>query len=91
MLADTVDFIDDPVAPEEIAAEELNDDVEMAENTDDDDDGWPAGSGELVRIPGASRIYIPHVGPRPTPRIPPLNDDLEIEFVQINPKRPGSA
>ena len=39
MLADTVDFIDDPVAPEEIAAEELNDDVEMAENTDDDDDG----------------------------------------------------
>ena len=85
MLADTVDFIDDPTAPEEII-EEQDDDM-----NDDDDDNAEApddGSQALVRIPRGRRIYIPRVGPRP---VPPLNDSLEIQFDQANPKRAPSA
>ena len=87
MLADTVDFIDDPTAPEEIA-EEQEDDVD---GSDDDDEAPDDGSQALVRIPRGSRVYTPRVGPRPMPKIPPLNDSLEIEFDQANPKRAPSA
>ena len=85
MLADTVDFIDDPTAPEEII-EEQEDDM-----NDDDDDNAEApddGSQALVRIPRGRRVYTPRVGPRP---VPPLNDSLEIQFDQANPKRAPSA
>ena len=85
MLADTVDFIDDPEAPEEIA-EELEDDT-----VDDEPEAPYDGSQALVRIPRGSRVYIPRVGPRPVPKIPPLNDALEVELDQLNPKRAPSA
>jgi len=85
MLADTVDFIDDPEAPEEIA-EEQEDDME-----DDEAEAPDDGSQALVRIPRGSRVYTPRVGPRPVPQVPPLNDALEIEFDQANPKRAPSA
>ena len=86
MLADTVDFIDDPTAPEEIV-EEQEDDME----DDDDAEAPDDGSQALVRIPRGSRVYTPRVGPRPVPKVPPLNDSLEIEFDQANPKRAPSA
>ena len=84
MLVDKVEFVDDPEAPEDIGEEE-EDEAEVQ-----GDEEPPSGSTDLVRIPRGSRIYIPRVGPRPTPRVPPLNDDLAIEFDQDNPKRAGS-
>ena len=85
MLADTVDFIDDPEAPEEIVEEQGDDMV------DDEAEAPYDGSQALVCIPRGSRVYIPRVGPRPVPKVPPLNDALEIEFGQVNPKRAPSA
>ena len=86
MLADTVDFIDDPEAPEEIV-EEQEDDMEDNEVEAPDD-----GSQALVRIPRGSRVYV-HSPCRTSSSAqgPPLNDALEIEFDQVNPKRAPSA
>ena len=50
MIADTVDFIDDPDAPEEIAENDDDDDLE------DDEDAAADGSQALVRIPRGSRV-----------------------------------
>ena len=48
--------------------------------------------GALQRIPKASRIYTPKVGPPPRPPVPdgPLDDSVAIEFKIENPKRPSS-
>ena len=73
MLADKVDFIDDPEGPEEIV-EEQEDDME-----DDEAEASGDGSQALVRIPRGSRVSTPRVGPRPVPKVPPLNDAIEIE------------
>ena len=79
MLADTVDFIDDPDAPEKIAEDDNEDDLE------DDEDAAADGSQVLVRILRGSRVYTPRVGPRPVPKVPALNDALAIEFDIDNP------
>ena len=48
--------------------------------------------GALQRIPRASRIYMPRVGPPPRPPVPdgPFDDSVGIEFKIENPKRPSS-
>ena len=48
--------------------------------------------GALQRIPRASRIYMPRVGPPPRPPVPDgrLDDSVGIEFKIENPKRPSS-
>ena len=85
MLADTVGFIGHPEAPEE-TAEELECD------TLDDEPEAPYGRSQaLARMPRDPRVYNPRVGPRPVPKIPPLNDALEIKLDQLNPKQAPSA
>ena len=69
-----------------------------------EDEERPVGDGTLVRIPRGSRIFIPRVGAPPPPERPStssgssappkkneLRDEMLIEFVQENPKRPDSA
>ena len=48
--------------------------------------------GVLQRIPRASGIYMPKVGPPPRPPVPtgPLDDSTAITFNIENPKRPSS-
>ena len=58
---------------------------------EDDEDAAADGSQALVRIPRSSHVYIPPVGPRPVPQVPPLNDALGIEFDMDNPKHAGST
>ena len=43
-----------------------------------------------MRIPRASRIYIPRVGPPAPPTKRELRDDLPVTFQVENPKLPGS-
>ena len=43
-----------------------------------------------MRVPRASRIYIPRVGPPAPPKKRELRDDLPIAFQAENPKLPGS-
>ena len=67
------------------------------------DEEQPVGDGTLVRVPRGSRIFIPRVGAPPPPARPPapsgssappkkneLRDEMTIEFVQENPKRPDN-
>jgi len=53
------------------------------------DDPDPS-EGIPVRIPRASRIYIPRVGPPAPPTKRELRDDLPVTFQVENPKLPGS-
>ena len=82
---------------EELEAEE---DVEMPTTEGIEDMARPLAiedeviveGGALQRIPGASRIYMPRVGPPPRPPVPdgPLDDSMAIKFKIDNPKRPSS-
>jgi len=69
MLADQTEFAVDPVDP-----------VDSDEDRSATEEEQPSGSTDLVRAPRASRFYVPRVGPRPAIKVPPLNDDLIIEF-----------
>ena len=53
-------------------------------------DGLDPSEGIPLRIPRASRIYIPRVGPPAPPTKRELRDDLPVEFQAENPKMPGS-
>ena len=46
--------------------------------------------GIPLRIPRASRIYIPRVGPPALPKKRELGDDLPVTFQAENPKLLGS-
>ena len=81
-----MDFIGDFEAPEEIVEEDMDDDLEDDQIAAADD-----GSQALVGIPKSSQVYIPCVGIRPVPKVPPLNGALVIEFDEVNPKRAPSA
>ena len=47
-------------------------------------------AGVLVRIPRASRIYCPRIGPPAPPTKRELRDDVAITFQATNPKQPGT-
>ena len=47
-------------------------------------------AGVLVRIPRASRIYCPRIGPPAPPTKRELRDDVAITFQAENPKQPGT-
>ena len=65
MLADTVDSIDDPEAPDKIVEDDMEDDLENDEVAAATD-----GNQALVRFLKGSRVYTPPVGPRPVPKVP---------------------
>ena len=92
----TEDTVEDGIL-EELEVEE---DVEMPTMEEIEDMERPLAiedeviveGGILQRIPRASRIYMPRVGPPPRPPVPnkPLDDSTAIKFNHENPKRPSS-
>ena len=92
------DMFDDLEEEEDIEENEM-DDIEQDSQPPALEDGADAGGpnpadGGLMRVPRASRIYIPRVGPPPPPtkaKPPPsFQDTMRIKFIQKNPKRVGS-
>ena len=53
-------------------------------------DGPDQSEGIPVRVPRASHIYIPRVGPPAPPKKRELRDDETVSFQDDNPKLPGS-
>ena len=92
----TEDIVEDGIL-EEL---EMEEDVEMPTMEEIEDmerplaieDGVIVEGGALQRVPRASRIYMPRIGPPPRPPVPsgPLDDSTAIEFNIENPKRPSS-
>ena len=92
----TEDVVEDGIL-DELGVEE---DVEMPTMEEIEDMERPLAieneviveGGALERIPRASRIYMPRIGPPPRPPVPdgPLDDSAAIKFKIENPKWPSS-